>query len=101
EFDMDAVIEAAAATRTVIEINADPRRLDIDWRYCRRAKELGVKFAVNPDAHAVAHYHYVNYGIAMARKGWLEPSDVINCLPLDEFLILAKETRQWKLDNLR
>ncbi len=101
EFDMEAVIEAAAATRTVIEINADPRRLDIDWRYCRRAKELGVKFAINPDAHAVAHYDYLNYGIAMARKGWLEPADVINCLPLDDFLKWAGETRQWKLDNLR
>lgn len=101
DFDVEAVLEAAARTRTVMEINADPRRLDLDWRYCRRAKELGVKFAVNPDAHDVAAYRYVHYGIAMARKGWLEPGDVINCMGLSDFTAWAASVRRWKLENLR
>lgn len=101
DFDVEAVLQAAARTRTVMEINADPRRLDLDWRFCRRAKELGVRFAVNPDAHDIAAYRYVHYGIAMARKGWLEPEDVVNCLGLKEFTSWAAEVRRWKLENLR
>jgi DNA polymerase (family 10) len=100
EFDIEAVLEAAARTRTVMEINADPRRLDIDWRYCRRAKEMGVKFSINPDAHSISNYNYVDYGISMARKGWLEPGDVINCMGLKDFLKWAKATREWKLKNV-
>lgn len=99
DFDMDTVLEAAARTRTAIEINADPRRLDIDWRYCRRAKELGIVFSINPDAHSVGNYEYVNYGIAMARKGWLERADVVNCLDLDDFIKWAADTRKWKLEQ--
>jgi len=99
DFDMDAVLKAAARTRTVMEINADPRRLDIDWRHCRRAKEMGVKFSINPDAHSVDSMNNVRYGISMARKGWLESGDVINCLDLKSFVKWAAELRKWKLDQ--
>ncbi len=97
--DMEAILKAAARTRTAMEINADPRRLDLDWRHCRRAKELGVKFTVNPDAHSVAGIANVAYGISMARKGWLTPADVINCLPLTEFLDWTQQQREWKLQQ--
>jgi DNA polymerase (family 10) len=98
--DMEEILKAAARTRTAVEINADPRRLDIDWRFCRRALELGVKFSINPDAHSVSALANVTYGISMARKGWLTKNDIINCLPLADFLAWSAKQRKWKLANL-
>jgi DNA polymerase (family X) len=97
EFDVDAVLRACAASGTYIEINADPHRLDLDWRFCRRAKEMGIKFAINPDAHSLQALHNIVYGIWSARKGWLSRHDVVNCLPLDEFLNAVQELRAHKL----
>ncbi len=77
-----AVIDAAAETRTVIELNANPRRLDMDWRWWPLAKEKGVKCAINPDAHSVSGLQDVIFGVGAARKGWLSRKDVINTLPL-------------------
>ena len=82
--DIPAVLEAAAATGTIIELNANPRRLDLDWRYWRRAKELGVKCAINPDAHRTIGLQDLWFGVAAARKGWLTKDDVVNCLPLGQ-----------------
>ncbi len=76
--DVDAVIRAAAENHVVIEINANPHRLDLDWRYVRTAAELGILFAVNPDAHSVAALEHVVFGINMARKAGLEPRQVLN-----------------------
>ena len=95
--DMEAVLKAAARTRTVMEINADPKRLDLDWRFCRRAKDLGVKFSINPDAHSITGLANVDYGISIARKGGLEPGDIINCLELESFRRWLAETRAFKL----
>ena len=81
QVNLPAVIEAAAKHGKVIEINAHPYRLDMDWRLWKRAKELGVKCAINPDAHSVADFQYLPLGIGIARKGWLTKADVINCLP--------------------
>jgi DNA polymerase (family X) len=86
DVDMDAVIDAAADAGTTIEINGDPHRMDMDWRHWPRAKGRGVRCAVNPDAHSVAGLGAVAYGLAMARKGWLEPNDVINTWELDRLL---------------
>jgi len=97
EFDVDAVLRACAASGTYIEINADPHRLDLDWRFCKRAKEMGIKFAINPDAHSIQGLHNIVYGIWSARKGWLSRQDVVNCLPLEEFLNAAQELRAHKL----
>jgi DNA polymerase (family 10) len=80
--DIPAIIEAAAETRTVIELNANPRRLDMDWRWWPLAKAKGVKCAINPDAHSVSGLQDLIFGIGAARKGWLTRSDVINTLPL-------------------
>ena len=88
--DMTAVIEAAAEFRTAIEINAHPQRLDLDWRLCKAAKERGVKIAISPDAHAPEALSDAAYGVGIARKGWLEKRDVLNCLEADELLKVLK-----------
>ena len=80
EVDVDAVIAAAAENEVAIEINANPRRLDMDWRYARLARDRGVKIAVNTDAHSVSELNYLRYGIGMARKAWLRRTDVINTM---------------------
>ncbi len=82
--DVEKIIDAAARTGKVIELNANPYRLDLDWRYCRYATKQGVKIAINPDAHNTASLSHIDFGINIARKGWLEPADCINCLGLEE-----------------
>jgi DNA polymerase (family X) len=84
--DLDAVIAAASEAGTMIEINANPHRLDLDAVHCRRAREKGVMIAINPDAHAVGGFHDLDYGIAVARRAWLEKADVWNSLPLESML---------------
>lgn len=81
---LDAVLKAAAETGTMIEINANPHRLDLDWLHCKRAKSLGVKIVINPDAHAPDELGLTRYGIDVARRGWLEKADVFNTLPLPQ-----------------
>ncbi|MDQ6808524.1 MAG: DNA polymerase/3'-5' exonuclease PolX [Verrucomicrobiota bacterium] len=80
--DIPAVIEAAAETGTWIEINAAPKRLDLDWRWWPLAKQKGVKCVINPDAHRTERLQELWFGIGVARKGWLTKEDVVNCLPL-------------------
>ena len=70
------------ARGVAIEINSDPHRLDLDWRYWRRGKQLGVRTAINPDAHSTRSLSVVEYGVYMARKGWLEKGDVVNAWTL-------------------
>lgn len=84
--DLPAVIEACAATGTWIELNASPYRLDLDWRLWRRAKEKGVKCAINCDAHRLRHFGWLRLGAQLARKGWLTAADVVNTLPLPALL---------------
>lgn len=91
--DMDAVIDAAAAHGVCIEINASPLRLDLDWRYLRRARDKGMKIPVNPDAHSLAGLDEMRYGIGVARKGWLRPSDVLNTLSTEELIQFFKKKR--------
>lgn len=93
--DIPAVIEAAAATGTIIELNSSPRRLDMDWRWWPLAKEKGVRCSINPDAHHVSHLQFLWNGIGAARKGWLTAADVVNTLPLGkiERVLSAKRGR--------
>jgi DNA polymerase (family X) len=86
-----AVIDACAANGTWIELNANPRRLDMDWRLWHYAKDKGVKCVINCDAHRNEQAHYLRLGAGVARKGWLGAADVINTLPLDK---LRKELRR-------
>ncbi|MDB4907662.1 MAG: hypothetical protein JWO05_2446 [Gemmatimonadetes bacterium] len=87
--DMDAVLQKAAAKGVAVELNADPHRLDIDWRLLQRARELGVRIEIGPDAHSTAGLDYMEIGIGMARKGWLEPGDILNCGSVDSVLAFA------------
>jgi DNA polymerase (family 10) len=80
--DVPAILDAAAATGTIIELNANPRRLDMDWRWWPLAKEKGVRCSINPDAHHTSQLQYLWNGVGVARKGWLSRADVINTLPL-------------------
>ncbi len=82
--NIPAVLDAAAATGTWIEINAAPKRLDLDWRWWPMAKEKGVKCVINPDAHRVERLQDLWFGVGVARKGWLTKQDVVNCLPLSK-----------------
>jgi DNA polymerase (family 10) len=84
--DLDQVLKAAAQHDKMIEINANPYRLDLDWIHCKHAKALGVKLVINPDAHAPAELRFLQYGVDVARRGWLSPSDVFNTLPLSQVL---------------
>jgi len=88
--DIPAILDAAARTGTWIELNANPRRLELDWRWWRAAKERGVKCVINPDAHSTEGLQDVWYGVCAARKGWLTKQDVVNCLPWKEIQQLLK-----------
>lgn len=76
--DLEEILQAAFRYGKAIELNANPYRLDLDWRWCRRARELGVQIAINPDAHRREELGYVIYGVNIARKGWLTAKDVLN-----------------------
>lgn len=88
----DKVIDAAMANGKVIEINANPMRMDMDWRHWRKAAEKGVLASINPDAHDVTHFDFCESGVHVARKGWLTSQNVLNTRSLEEVQIfLAKD----------
>lgn len=91
--DIDAVLEKAAATGVAVEVNADPHRLDLDWRYLHRAKELGVTIEIGPDAHSRGGLEWTELGVAMARKGWIERKDVLNAGSADDVIAFASRRR--------
>ncbi len=78
------VIDCAAETRTIIELNCSPARLDMDWRWWKRARDKGVLCSINPDAHSTARLHHLGLGVRIARKGWLRREDVFNTRPLED-----------------
>jgi DNA polymerase (family 10) len=93
--DAPGIIDAAAETGTIIELNASPWRLEMDWRWWPLAKKKGVKCSINPDAHHTSQLHHLWYGVGAARKGWLTRDDVVNTLPLGqvEEALAAKRRR--------
>ena len=95
KIDIPAILDAAARTGTWIELNAAPKRLDLDWRWWPLAKQKGVKCVINPDAHRTERLQDLWFGIGIARKGWLTKDDVVNCLPLGriERALRAKRER--------
>ena len=89
EIDLHAILEHMSQANKdgqlkAVELNASPYRLDLDWRLCKRAKELGVPVFINPDAHSVKGLGDIEYGVMVGRKGWLEKSDVLNYLTHEE-----------------
>ena len=96
EVNMEKIIDCAAATRTVIELNCNPWRLDMDWRWWHRARDKNVLTSINPDAHATEQLQFLAYGARLARKGWLRREDIINCQSLTQirdWLALPKSNR--------
>jgi DNA polymerase (family 10) len=93
EYDLEAILEFAAAHQVILEINASPYRLDLDWRWLRRAKELGILISINPDAHSLEGLDDVNYGVMTARKGWLAPEDLLNTYPPAEVAQILRRRR--------
>lgn len=85
EIDLQAVLEHMSdynqnGTLKAIELNASPYRLDLDWKFCKRAKDLGVPVVINPDAHSISGLNDIRFGVMNARKGWLESNDILNSL---------------------
>jgi len=85
EVDLHTVLEHMSEANKegelkAVELNASPYRLDLDWRLCKRAKELGVPVVINPDAHSIQGLGDIDYGVMVARKGWLEENDILNSL---------------------
>ena len=91
--DLDRIIRHAAERGAILELNAQPSRLDLTDTACQQAKELGVKIAISTDAHTVHDLRFMRYGIGQARRGWLEAGDVVNTLPLPDLLDLLARTR--------
>jgi len=94
EIDMERVLQACRATGTIVEINANPARLDVNDVYARRAVELGCKLAINCDAHSFHDMELAEYGIGVARRGWLTAADVINTRPVEAMLALLKDAQK-------
>ncbi|MFP6859134.1 MAG: DNA polymerase/3'-5' exonuclease PolX [Roseibacillus sp.] len=84
----EKIIDCAAETNTVIELNCSSKRMDMDWSWWRRARDRGVKCSINPDAHHVDALQSLHFGVRVARKGWLRREDIVNCLS-------AKEVQKW------
>ncbi len=84
------IIDCAAETRTIIELNCSPMRLDMDWRWWKRARDKGVLCSINPDAHSTHGLHHLGLGIRLARKGWLRRSDIFNTRSLKEIQTFLK-----------
>jgi DNA polymerase (family X) len=92
--DLGAVFAKAAATGVAMEINADPHRLDLDWRALRQARAAGVTISIGADAHNVSGISNVEYGVGMAQKGWLSADDILNAGTVEAFLAFAARRRQ-------
>ncbi len=82
--ELDQVFESAAKNEVILELNANPARLDLDWRYLKKVRDLGIAVSINPDAHEVNGFSDTAFGVAIARKGWLEKKDVFNTLSRTE-----------------
>ncbi len=94
QIDIPAVLDAAARTGTWIELNAAPKRLDLDWRWWPLAKQKGIKCVINPDAHRTERLQDLWFGIGIARKGWLTKDDVVNCLPPRKMEVALRAKRE-------
>ena len=94
QIDIPAILDAAARTGTWIELNAAPKRLDLDWRWWPLAKRKSVKCIINPDAHRTERLQDLWFGIGIARKGWLAKDDVMNCLPLEKIEVALRAKRE-------
>ncbi len=86
QIDFEKILRTAKETKTILEINSCPERLDLKDVYIRKAKEAGVKMVINTDSHEKNQLRFIRFGIAQARRGWAEKKDIINTLPLEKIL---------------
>ncbi|HUW79685.1 MAG TPA: hypothetical protein VMV54_02175 [Acidocella sp.] len=91
--DMERVMRGAVERGCYLELNAQPNRLDLADTHCHLAKQLGLKVAISTDAHATVELDFMRFGIDQARRGWLEPDDVLNTRPLNELRKLLRRRR--------
>lgn len=84
--DHATIIEACAENDVALEVNANPNRLDLDWRWIRQAADAGVLLSINPDAHSTQQIANTRWGVAVSRKGWLTPQQCLNAKPLPAFV---------------
>jgi DNA polymerase (family X) len=94
EIDVEKVLRACAKRDVVVEINAHPWRLDLDWRWHRAALDFGCMMSINPDAHSIRELEHMHWGVEMARKGGVSPDRVLNAMPLAELLRYLKHRRR-------
>ncbi len=90
DVDMEELIKQAKKTKTILEINAYPNRLDLKEEYIKKCVEAGIKLAIDSDAHSAEHLPFLECGIAQARRGWAEKKDIINAWPLEKMLKMLK-----------
>lgn len=90
QIDFDKILRAARETGTILEINANPARLDLKDINIKKAKQAGVKMVINTDSHHIDQLRFIEYGIAQARRGWAEKKDIINCWPVRKLLKMIK-----------
>ena len=90
QIDFDKILKVAKETGTILEINSYPERLDLNYQNIRRAKEIGVKMAINTDSHHRDQMRFIEFGIAQSRRGWAEKEDIINCWPIEKLLKFFK-----------
>ena len=95
--DMEAVIDKAAETGVAVELNADPHRLDVDWRLLHRAKQRGATIEIGPDAHSTHGLDNTELGVSIARKGWIEAADVLNARAAEDVLAFARRRREARI----
>ncbi|HCL25657.1 MAG TPA: hypothetical protein DHW65_04845, partial [Dehalococcoidia bacterium] len=98
EFDVEAVLQAARDTGTALEINASPERLDLKDSHAYRARELGVPLVINTDSHHHTHLGKRRFGVAVARRAWCRPNDILNTMPRDMFLEFIRAPKPQRLD---
>ena len=91
--DVEAVLQKAAAVGVAVELNCDPHRMDLDWRYLKRARELGVTIEIGPDAHSARSLEWTDLGVSVARKGWLRRDDILNARETHDVLAFARRRR--------
>lgn len=101
DIDLEKFILAAKQLNKILEINAQPERMDLSGIYCRMAKDAGVKMVISTDAHSISQLGYMKFGLGQARRGWLEKSDVLNTLALVELKNLFKRKTTIRSQKLK
>ena len=94
QINLEKILAAAARHGVAIELNANPQRLDLDWRHLKHAREMGIPISINPDAHSLTGLADTRYGVGIARKGWLTAADVLNTRDAGAFAAFCEKRRR-------